>query len=724
MKMRKYVRENIVKVMLSVMLSACPSWLFAQVAHYGLVYDANHLLAYAVAAMLIGIFVLLFYNRLFTFREQLENRGGLSQNARLALVLQSSNLRLWLYDPSSRHYTVLSETGVPIAEYNPVEFSRLYDRDDFESLRSAVFDICDGKRLSASLKLCGCVEDDGLQRRYEINVSIASRNVKGRVRRVLGIQHDVTDEYLKQQQVNQLLMRFQTVFSSSLMDMVYYDADGVLRNINDKACQTFRIPNSSYVLDGTYRLEDSPIFNGINYDHMENTRTTCIMNLDELKGQLVKTGTDEKPAIVYYESTINPIRNADGKLDGIYMAGRDVTEMVESFHRMQEGTLRLRRATQRIEDYINNINYALRVTDVRLVNYYPSTYTLELTDNVSQTQLRLSQLRCIRLATMRFRRNVSSVLNRMDHLTRYNVVETIETEIRDKKGRQIWLMFNMVPMLGPDGKVERYFGMCRNMTDLVETERRLAVETKKAQETELLKQSFLTNMSYEIRTPLNAVVGFAELFEAEHDVADEPLFVEEIKRNSNSLLQLVNDILFISRLDANMIEYKKEDVDFALIFDSYCQMGWSTIRPEVKTVVENPYSSLVIDIDQANLGKVIHMLCELGAKYTFEGVVRAKYEYRLGELIIGIEDSGQGIDAQTLPHVFDRFVRNASQELCGTGLNLPIVQLLVQQMGGTIEVESEAGKGTSFWVTIPCEAKSMEKKRDLIINPTEPPLFL
>jgi hypothetical protein len=249
--MRKLARKNIVKVMLSVMLSACPSWLFAQVAHYGLVYDANHLLAYAVAAMLIGIFVLLFYNRLFTFREQLENRGGLSQNARMALVLQSSNLRLWLYDPSSRHYTVLSETGVPIAEYNPVEFSRLYDRDDFESLRSAVFDICDGKRLSASLKLCGCVEDDGLQRRYEINVSIASRNVKGRVRRVLGIQHDVTDEYLKEQQVNQLLMRFQTVFSSSLMDMVYYDAGGVLRNINDKACQTFRIPNSSYVLDGT-----------------------------------------------------------------------------------------------------------------------------------------------------------------------------------------------------------------------------------------------------------------------------------------------------------------------------------------------------------------------------------------------------------------------------------------------------------------------------------------
>ena len=306
------------------------------------------------------------------------------------------------------------------------------------------------------------------------------------------------------------------------------------------------------------------------------------------------------------------------------------------------------------------------------------------------------------------------MLNRMDHLTNYLIQETIETEIRDKKGRQIWLMFNLVPLKNSQGRVVRYFGLCRNMTDMVETEQRLAVETQKAQETELLKQSFLTNMSYEIRTPLNTVVGFAELFEAEHDPADEPIFVEEIKRNSNSLLGLVNDILFLSRLDANMEVYNKVDIDFALIFDSHCQMGWSGVGPNVKTVVENPYVHLVVNIDQEHLGKVIERLCMNAVNYTRDGFIRAKYEYRHGELTISIEDTGLGVDKKTLPHVFERFVRNQEDALCGTGLDLPIVQQLVKQMGGNIDIQSEAGKGTTFWITIPCEAKSIEMKREII----------
>ena len=121
----------------------------------------------------------------------------------------------------------------------------------------------------------------------------------------------------------------------------------------------------------------------------------------------------------------------------------------------------------------------------------------------------------------------------------------------------------------------RYFGMCRNMTEMIETEQRLAIETKKAQETELLKQAFLTNMSYEIRTPLNTVIGFAELFNAEHDASDELFFTEQIKTGTHTLLTLVNDILFISRLDANMEEYKKEDVDFALLFETFLRiLAW------------------------------------------------------------------------------------------------------------------------------------------------------
>ena len=353
----------------------------------------------------------------------------------------------------------------------------------------------------------------------------------------------------------------------------------------------------------------------------------------------------------------------------------------------------------------------MSVSGVQLVNYYPHAYTFEIINRETSKRLRMSQLRCIRLASPRFRRTVNSLLNRMDHLTKNGITQSIETEIRDKKGRQIWLLFNMVPMLDAEGHVERYFGMFRDVTDMVETEQRLAVETKKAQETEQLKQTFLTNMSYEIRTPLNNILGFAKLFTDDHDECDEPLFVSQIKENTNELLLLVNDILYISRLDANMEEYKKEEVDFAMSFESMCRNGMVNIQPDVQVLVNQPYNSLVVDVDINHLSMIIHRLCTLSCLFTSHGSIIVSYEYHRGELTFHLEDTGLGFTKEELPHIFDHFSRDIKGEIRGSGLDLPIVQLLTRQMGGSIEVQSEYQKGTSVWVSIPCTASVIEKKR-------------
>lgn len=643
-----------------------------------------------------------------------------SQGARLALILKSGKLRVWVYRISNRHYITLSEDGTYEQEYNPVEFSQQFDRDDFETLRGMIFDVCEGKCESVHKLVRGsrAGRSESLPPRvYEMNVSVARRDKRGLPSLLLGIQHDVSQEYHRQSEISKLLMRYQTVFNSSLIDMLYYDRNGVLRDINEKACAAFGVPNRDMVIDGSFLLENNPMFEKIPLEQMENTQTSSVVDFADYKEKKYRIDEFRLAGKMYYESTINPIRNKQGELEGIFMAGRNITEMVESYHHQQDGIRQLKRANKDIEEYIANINYALRVSDVRLVNYYPQTYTLELSNNVSQSQLRLSQLRCIRLATVRFRRTVNSVLNRMDHLTRHPIAQTIETEIRDKKGRQIWLLFNMVPMVDADGHVERYFGMCRDITEQIETEQRLAVESRKAHETEQLKQAFLTNMSYEIRTPLNTVLGFAELIEAEHDPADEPFFVEQIKKSSNELLMLVNDILFLSRLDANMIEYNKTPNDFALYFDNACQMGWSAVSRDIHTVIENPYNHLVVDVDKEHLSKVIEKFCFMASCFTRQGAIRAKYEYRGGQLVIIVEDSGMGIDSETLPHIFDRFGYTRSKAgnekdggRFGTGLDLPIAQAIVQQMGGTLEVQSEKNVGTTVWVTIPCTATVIEKK--------------
>ena len=680
----------------------------------GRLFDFEHMTVYVMAFFLIAFFVLLFYNFVYHYREKDAKTQGLSQYARLSLVLQTSNLKLCFYNVQKRHYVFIDENGELSKEYNPIQFAEMFERDDFEHLRRGIFDICENRKRTAHVRVRGAQKDDGTRDVFDFSLSVARRKSNQEIESLLCIMHDVTDEVRRRETVKQLLLRYHTVFNSSLLDMVFFDKNGVLIDINEKACEQFGVKSREEVINGHYLLQNNPFFSGVNLSQMENTRSTSLLDYANHQDPVFNVMGIGQNGILYYESTINPIRNAKGELEGIYMAGRNVTEMVESYHHQREGFKQLRKVTKDIKTYIDNVNYALRVSDVRLVNYNPSTHTMEISGNINEVQLQLSQLRCLRLGAPRFRRAISSALIRMDHLTEIPLKTLIQTEIRDKQHRTVWLQFSMVPMKDEQGRVERYFGMCRNMTQMVETEQRLAVETKKAQETELLKQAFLTNMSYEIRTPLNTVVGFAELYESDHDETDEPLFVEEIRHNSNKLLSLVNDILFLSRLDANMIEYRKDEVDFAMLFESWCQMGLVNVSPEVKVQVENPFERLLVNIDTEHVSKVIEKLCATAVSYTQKGSIHAKCEYRKGQLSIVIEDTGRGIDPQTLPRVFDRFVRDQQEELCGTGLDLPIARALVEQMGGSIELQSEAGKGTTVWVVIPCVASVIERRRELI----------
>lgn len=635
------------------------------------------------------------------------------QKARLALILKTGRLRLWFYYPATRHYRYLSEAGEFGQEFNPSEFGQAFHPTDLEVSRSLVFDICDGKQDSGKVKLRSRAEKESECKHYEVSITVISRDENGLPTALMGIQHDVTDEYRQQEKIKKLLIRYQTIFNSSLLDNLYYDSKGVLREINERACENFNLKSREQVLDGSFLLKNNPFFNQLQFDQIEDSYTGSIVDFDKLTEERYRNEEIGLTGKMYYESAINPIRNEEGKLEGVYMSGRDITEMVNSFHRLQKSVEKLQKGTDSIKQYLANIDYALSVSGVQLVNYYPHSYTFELINRETNSKLHMSQLRCIRLATMPFRRTVNSVLNRMDHLTRHGIEQAIEIEIRDKKGRQIWLAFNMVPMFDAEGRVERYFGTYRDITDMVETEKQLAIETKKAQETELLKQTFLTNMSYEIRTPLNNIVGYAGLFTGDHDANDEPFFMEQIKHSTGELLLLVNDILYISRLEANMEEYTKEPTDFAGAFEALCLTGLSAIKPEVQPIIVQTYNRLEVDIDMKHVSELIQRMCSMACMLTSQGSIHVSYEYHRGELTFRLEDTGRGFTEEMMSHIFDHFTRDEKGELIGSGLDLAISQLLAHQMGGTIDIQSDYGKGTSAWVSIPCTAFVIEKKRNL-----------
>ena len=259
-----------------------------------------------------------------------------------------------------------------------------------------------------------------------------------------------------------------------------------------------------------------------------------------------------------------------------------------------------------------------------------------------------------------------------------------------------------------NGEITEYFGLIRDISEIKAVEEKLAEESVRAQEVETVKNAFLHNMSHEIRTPLNTVVGFSELFQMEHSPEDEAIFINEIKENSASLLKLINDILFLSRLDAGMITLSPQPVDFASIFAGRCSSIWDNHKQEgVEYKIQSPYNRLVVEIDEPNVTMVINKIITNAIQYTKSGSVLARYEYIADRLLVSIEDTGCGIKKENLENIFGRFVTGANN---GAGLGLSICHELVHYMGGTIELTSTEGKGTTVWFSIPCKLVEMERK--------------
>ena len=223
-----------------------------------------------------------------------------------------------------------------------------------------------------------------------------------------------------------------------------------------------------------------------------------------------------------------------------------------------------------------------------------------------------------------------------------------------------------------------------------------------------MKNAFLRNMSYEIRTPLSSVIGFAELFEMSHASDDEALFIDQIKKNSAHLLKLINDILFLSRLDAGMIEFKSKPIDFAQFFEARCQSIWSRDHHEgVDFVTDNPYQQLEVEIDDQNVGLVIDQIMENATTHTTKGMVRASYEYTGEGVAMAFQDTGCGIPEDRMKQIFERFVSSGGH---GTGLGLAICHEITTQMGGKIRIKSEVDNGTIVWVSIPCKCTEIVRK--------------
>lgn len=276
-----------------------------------------------------------------------------------------------------------------------------------------------------------------------------------------------------------------------------------------------------------------------------------------------------------------------------------------------------------------------------------------------------------------------------------------DVRIRRADGSYTWTRVNvLVRNYRPQDNVIEMLCINFDITQLKETEQMLIKAKEKAEEADRLKSAFLANMSHEIRTPLNAIVGFSSMLEEAEDQEEKHQYITIIEDNNKLLLQLISDILDLSKIEAETFDIIPKRVNAKQLCNDLFQAMQMKTSPQVELRLKDNLPELTFTSDKNRLYQVLLNFVTNALKFTSEGNITIDYQIDGNEVKFSVQDTGMGIEPEKQEAIFTRFVK-LNSFIPGTGLGLPICQSIVTQLGGKIGVESEPGRGACFWFTHP-----------------------
>ena len=507
---------------------------------------------------------------------------------------------------------------------------------------------------------------------------------------IVGLFLDSTGSVQANRALDRSEKLFQNIFANIPAGVEIYDKDGYLIDLNNKDLEIFGVVNKSDVI-GVNFFDNPNVPQNIR-DRVRNEDLVDFRlnySFEQAEGYYE---TNRSNAIELY-SKVSKLYDNEGNFSGYILISIDNTERID--------------AMNRIRDFEN---FFLMISDYAKVGY-----------------AKLNLLNCKGYAIKQWYKNlgeeedalldeVVGVYTHMHPEDRKRFLDFYD-EVRDGKRRHFqgemrirrpgtknewnWVSSNvMVTNYKPEENEIEIIGINYDITELKETEAELIQARDKAEMMDRLKSAFLANMSHEIRTPLNAIVGFSDLLVETEELAERQEYIKIVRENNDLLLQLISDILDLSKIEAGTFEFTNGDVDVYLLCEDIVRSMRMKAKEEVELVLDNHLPVCHVISDRNRIHQVISNFVNNAMKFTSEGSIHVGYQLKDGELEFYVEDTGIGIEKEQLPHIFERFVK-LNTFVHGTGLGLSICQSIVEQLGGRIGVDSEKGKGSRFWFTIP-----------------------
>lgn len=475
-----------------------------------------------------------------------------------------------------------------------------------------------------------------------------------------------------------------------------YDMDGVLVDLNDKELEMFHIEKKEDVLG--INIFDNPIFPKEMKERLKkNEDADFTFRYDFSKVGSYYQNT-QKQGTIDLMTKVTTLYNSEHQPINYLLINADKTETTVAYNKIQE----FEEFFELVGDYAK-VGYAH--FNILSGHGYAQKSWYRNVGEADETPL--SDI----FGTYRhFHPDDRALLIRFLDDARKGLTTKLSKEMRvlREDGTYTWTHVNLlVKKYAPQDRIIEIISINYDITELKRTEEMLVKARDKAEASDRLKSAFLANMSHEIRTPLNAIVGFSSLLTSTESAAEKELYNSLIGHNNKLLLNLINDVIDLSKIESGYLELRPDWVNLTELLDESVAEYAHQVPSGVELLTNYPAHDSLVELDRLRIKQILSNFLSNALKNTTTGHVEVFYEVDHQSVRIGVKDTGRGIPQNMLEKIFERFEKLDSFAQ-GAGLGLPICKLIVEKMNGRILVDSQLGIGTTFIIELPCRSMLVE----------------
>ena len=475
-----------------------------------------------------------------------------------------------------------------------------------------------------------------------------------------------------------------------------YDMDGVLVDLNDKELEMFHIEKKEDVLG--INIFENPIFPKEMKERLKkNEDADFTFRYDFSKVGSYYQNT-QKQGTIDLMTKVTTLYNSEHQPINYLLINADKTETTVAYNKIQE----FEEFFELVGDYAK-VGYAH--FNILSGHGYAQKSWYRNVGEADETPL--SDI----FGTYRhFHPDDRALLIRFLDDARKGLTTKLSKEMRvlREDGTYTWTHVNLlVKKYAPQDRIIEIISINYDITELKRTEEMLVKARDKAEASDRLKSAFLANMSHEIRTPLNAIVGFSSLLTSTENAAEKELYNSLIGHNNKLLLNLINDVIDLSKIESGYLELRPDWVNLTELLDESVAEYAHQVPSGVELLTNYPAHDSLVELDKLRIKQILSNFLSNALKNTTTGHVEVFYEVDHQSVRIGVKDTGRGIPQNMLEKIFERFEKLDSFAQ-GAGLGLPICKLIVEKMNGRILVDSQLGIGTTFIIELPCRSMLVE----------------